>query len=133
MLKLDRVLKDDRISFSLYRDTNSKSVATVLLSAKQSDLSVSRLLSFSICLEGLIGPGSKKRGLIDFILGSSSILKSNICAAKLYSRGEGLSPWACPLPKLNLSGYEFCPNIMHAVLPVPIDFIHFLIFSPKPK
>ena len=125
--------KDSRISFNLLRDSISNIVATVLSSAKQSYLSVSRLLSFSNCGAGLIGPGRKARGRIDFICGSSSILNRRICAAKLYRRGEGLSPCACPFPKLNFSEVRFCPSITQADLPVPIDLSQILSFPQNPK
>ena len=64
MLRLDSVLKLDSISFSLLKESISKSVPTVLSSPKQSDLSVSRLLS---CLKGdigAIGPGLSVGGHI---------------------------------------------------------------------
>ena len=105
----------------------------MLSSAKQSDLSVSRLLSCSKGEIGAIGPGLSEGGRIFFIFASSSILNSRICAAKLYSRGEGLSPCACPLPSLKKSPTIPCPSMMHAVLPVPIDLSQFFILSPKPK
>ena len=111
VLRPESSRKDSTIFFSLFRDSISNIVATVLSSAKQSDLSVSRLLSFSNCGSSLIGPGKKARGLIDFICRLSSILNSNICAAKLYRRGEGLSPCAWPFHRLNFSEVRFCPSI----------------------
>ena len=53
-----------RSKYSLFKESTSKSVPTVLSSAKQSDLSVSRLLS---CLKGdigTIGPGLSVGGRI---------------------------------------------------------------------
>ena len=133
MLRLESVLKLDSISFSLFKEPISKSVPTVLSSAKQSDLSVSLLLS---CLKGdigTIGPGLNLGGCIFFIFASSSILNNRICAAKLYSRGEGLSPYACPFPRLKISPMVPCPKMMHAVLPVPMDLSQFFILYPNPQ
>ena len=103
-----------------------------LLSAKHSHVDVSRLDS---CVKGStgsnwIGPIFLSNTGTIFVF--NSILKSSIWAAKLYRRGEGLSPCACPFCRSNVSekvpasrairalSYS-CLLMPRAVLFVPID------------
>ena len=78
-----------------------------------------------------MGPNSLFR--MGTIFGFSSILKSKICAAKLYSKGDGLSPCACPFSSVIESEKMSPPSIIFAVLPVPIVASHLRILSPNPK
>ena len=82
---------------------------------------------------GITGPGRLPVLRICLLFLSSSILNRRIWAAKLYSKGDGLSPWACPFSSSKDSDISPGLVIMQAFRPVPMDFNRFFILSLKTK
>ena len=119
--------------FSSVRLLQHSKVNVELSSAKHSHVDVSLLDSWTKGSHGSYWIGPNSLFWIGSIFGFNSILKRKICAAKLYSSGDGLSPCAWPFSSEIGSEKISPPRIILAVLPVPIAASHLWILSLNPK